>query len=304
MDQGDGAEPFAGAEHRDRHPVVAADADEQGAGVEDLLRRRFRLAVVGVEVAGVSGDVAAVDHPDVPSVEQRPAEVEVEPVEVLRDPRRRDPHRGGRVGLVVRHLVDGVGIAVRQPEDRDVRVEGVEVGVKGEVEERRVRGPGRDGELLGHRKPPAWSERTLPCRRTFIPVKGGLPLETRALESGRRARWRVTGIYRISIGLRQAGARASASPGVRMGGRQARDIRDHGRRHSTSLRSLSNPWDPPLSFSLVDRLPRGYRRTAPTRRPSEGANPREDSHTARCSGGRFRQLRLRPKPVTGIPNPP
>ena len=98
----------------------------------------------------MSRHVAAVDYPDVAPVEQRPADVEVEPVDVLRDPRRRDPDRGGCVGLIVRDLVDGVGIAVGQPKDRDVGVEGVEIGVERKVEKRRVRGTGWDRERFGH----------------------------------------------------------------------------------------------------------------------------------------------------------
>ena len=144
MHQGDGTVPFAGPEHRNRHPMVAADADEQRTGIENLPRRRLRLAVVRTQVAGISGHVAAVDHPDVPPVEQRPPEVEVEPIEMHREAWRRRPDGGRRVGLIVRYLVDGVGITVGQAKDRDVRVEGVEIGVEREAEERRVRGAGEE----------------------------------------------------------------------------------------------------------------------------------------------------------------
>ena len=152
--QGDGAVGFARTKHRDRHSVVAADADEQGAGVEDLPRRCLGLAIVGAEVPGIAGNVAAIDDADVAPVEQRSADVEVVPVEVLRDPRRRDPDRGGRVGLIVRHFVDGVGIAIRETQNGDVRIEFFEIGVEREVEKRRVRGAGRDREWIGHLNPP------------------------------------------------------------------------------------------------------------------------------------------------------
>ena len=58
-----------GAEHRDRHPVVAAERDDHGTSTDDLTRRFLGETIVLHRLVGGARHVAAIDDADVLAVE-------------------------------------------------------------------------------------------------------------------------------------------------------------------------------------------------------------------------------------------
>jgi hypothetical protein len=113
--------------------MIAANGDRQGAGGADLADRRFGPPVVAA--GGIAGDIADIDHLDVLSVEQGPANVEIITVEPETDALRGAPNRGRRVGLVVDQLIDRVGTAIRHADDGDIGLQRIEILDQREVQE-------------------------------------------------------------------------------------------------------------------------------------------------------------------------
>ena len=106
---------------------------------------------MGRKIARFARRVADIDDADVvPLVEQQAADVEVPAVEIEGYSRRFAADRGRRVGLIVGHLVNGVGIAVGDTHDRYMGVEGVEIGDQREVHKSAHLLAWRDGVVPGH----------------------------------------------------------------------------------------------------------------------------------------------------------
>ena len=113
--------------------MIAAQHDGQGACRQDFADRLFGAVAVGGEVFRVAVDVSAIDYLDVAPVEQRSAYVEVIAVESAQRALAQAPDRGRRVRLVVRDLIDRVGVGVGDADDRNVRFERIEVERDGKI---------------------------------------------------------------------------------------------------------------------------------------------------------------------------
>src|SRR5688500_8644041 len=139
VEDGQWGSTLVGAQDRDGHGVISADAHRNRAAIEDGGDRRRGASGVARTVGGVAGDVAGVDHPW-----QAHRSILVE-VPVIAEPRQPDGTTtdGGR-----RHGASGggtgtrIGPAIWHPESDDAGIEPCQVGLD--------RGPKEAGLGLVH----------------------------------------------------------------------------------------------------------------------------------------------------------
>ena len=132
------ADHFERTHDRDGHAVIAAQRDQRRTGREYFSGRGLGTSIVFQGVRFVRRDIATVHDSDVAAVEQRPAQVPVVVVPGIGDIGRAAglPDRIRRPALVVRRRLVRVRLAERDTENRDIGVELVEIGQRGEIKKR------------------------------------------------------------------------------------------------------------------------------------------------------------------------
>ena len=100
--------------------VVAAEHDRHGPGRQDLAHRLLGARHVALEIMDVGAHVAAIDGADRLAGIERPAEIEVVALEAADHAVAGLPHRRRHRALVVGDVVEAVGRAEGNAEERDV----------------------------------------------------------------------------------------------------------------------------------------------------------------------------------------
>jgi hypothetical protein len=150
LHQCDWASSLKCTEDRYWYAVVAAQDDGQGAGGKYLANGQLGPAAMRREVGEVSQYVATINDLDRPSVQERASNIEIPPVKSAQRALAIPADMGWSVGLIVRDLINGVGGAVWNTDNRDVCIERVQIKTNRKIVKALKLTSGDGGERLCH----------------------------------------------------------------------------------------------------------------------------------------------------------